>query len=138
VINKIIKIIHTLRVFFFFLIFFVFLLYLGLSPIGIGRYIGAQFGAAINGEGAANVSVSIPVNPFNALALQLKEKQSLLDDREKGIDQRESDLLRASSLQSKLMWILTIGIIILFILIIINYYMDYKRRQAEKKMTNSQ
>jgi hypothetical protein len=131
--NKIIKLIHALRVFFFFFIFFTFLFYLGLSPIGIGRYIGAQFGAAITGESATNISVSIPPNPFNMLALQLKDKEDKLNDRQKGIDQRESDLIRAASLQSKLIWILLIGIIILFILIVINYIMDYKRRKAEKK-----
>ena len=130
--NKLIKIIHTLRVFFFFLIFFVFLFYLGLSPLDVGRYVGAQFGAAISGDIPTNISVSIPANPFNTLALQLKEKENKLSDREKGIDQRESDLIRAGSLQSKLMWILSIGIVILFVLIIVNYIMDYKRRKQSK------
>jgi|WetSurMetagenome_2_1015567.scaffolds.fasta_scaffold1612848_1 hypothetical protein len=130
--NNIIKIIHTLRIFFFFLIFFTFLFILGLSPVDVGRYIGAQFGAAIDESKAPNISATIPVNPINALALQLREKESKLTDREKGIDQRESDLVRAASLQSRLMWILTIGIIILFVLIIVNYIMDYQRRKLEK------
>jgi len=130
---KIIKIIHALRVLFLFFIFFTFLIYLGLSPVDVGRYIGAQFGAAITGDSPTNISVSIPANPFNTLALQLKEKENKLTDREKGIDQRESDLIRAGSLQSKLLWILSIGIIILFALIILNYIMDFKRRKTEKK-----
>lgn len=129
--KQIIKTIHTLRVLLFAVILFSFLIYVGISPMDVGRFIGAKFSSAMG----VNSYAQIQPNPFNTLALQLKEKETRIITKEKAVDQREYDLIRAASLQNKIIIFLTIGIIVLFVLIVINYYMDYKRRRSERNKT---
>jgi hypothetical protein len=126
-IKEIIKIIHALRVLFFALILVSFLFYLGINPIDVGRYVGSRFSYAVG----IGTSASITPNPFNTLALQLKEKENKLDAREKTVDQKESDLRSALLLQNRLLWVLLIGIVILFVLIVVNFFMDWKRRKIQ-------
>jgi hypothetical protein len=127
-IKKIIRIIHDLRIIFLLLIIFGFFGVVGINPVNLSQFLGAKFGQAIG------MSVSIPENPFNKLALQLKEKEERLNAREAELAKRENVLTTSgvpAGNQDKLVFYLMIGIIILFILVVANYYLDYKRRQKE-------
>lgn len=122
--SKIIKGIHYLR--WYFLVFSTIGLfyYAGLNPIDIGQFLGAKMGSAVG------MSMSVPENPLNRLALELKEKEETLDLRENQLKQREDDLnAQKMDAQMKLIIVLSIGVAALFILILINYYLDYKRRK---------
>jgi len=127
--KSIIKIIHTLRVFFLAFILIYFLLILGINPVDVGKFIGAKFGSAVG------MSISVPENPFNRLALQLKEKEERLVQKEQELNQKESELDSANNFsQNKLVFILMVGIIILFVLVLLNYYFDYRRKKKAKNL----
>jgi hypothetical protein len=103
---------------------------LGLNPIDTGVFMGAKFGKAIGME------VSVPSNPFNKLALALKEKEAGLNEREKSLDAREKVLLVEK--KESINWPLRgmgVGIIILFFLVLTNFYLDFYNR-AHKKSKN--
>lgn len=100
------------------------------SPMAIGRYLVAQVGSAIG------VTVSVPPNPFNTLAQQLKEKESALSDREKKLQAKESaletEINKGQSNQNKtLIYLAAVGGILLA-LILANFYFDYRRRRASR------
>jgi hypothetical protein len=131
-IKKIIKIIHYLRVYFLAFITVAFLYFVGLQPIEVGKFVGAKLSRAVG------MSVSIPANPFNRLALQLEEKEDKLNKKELELNQIEEKLKNTPPSSSNNFWLyfLAGGIIVLFILILINYYFDYKRRKKEYRPTN--
>jgi hypothetical protein len=95
------------------------------NPVDIVKYFGAQVGSAIG------VSVSVEPNPFSQLAQQLKEKEIQLQEKEKILAQRETELRDRDFLGGgKIILGLISGLlIILFILILLNFYLDYKRRR---------
>ncbi len=127
-INKTIRTIHKLRIFFFFFILISFLSILGADPISVSKFLGAKMGRAVG----ISVTAGVPPNPFNTLALQLKEKEERLAQKEVELNKREEELSRVSNLQTKLIWGMFAGIIVLFLLILLNYYLDYQRRKNEK------
>lgn len=135
-IKEIIKAIHALRVFFLAIIIVSFLLFLGLNPIQLAQVIGANLGLAK--DAGTNMQVGVPENPYNTLALQLKAKEDQLTEKERIVAQYQKDLEKQASLQNKLIVFLTIGIIVLFILIVLNYYMDFKRRRLAKQNFNNE
>jgi len=98
------------------------------NPVDIIKYLGAQAGSTIG------VSVSVSENPFNTLAQQLKEKEIKLQEKEKELLKKETALKKENiSSQGKIILSLISGLlIILFILILINFYLDYKRRKELK------
>ncbi len=104
------------------LISFMFLAYLGLNPIDISKYYGARFGSAIG------MSVSIPENPINKIALQLKDKEDRLDKRELELDKREAELKSNLNNNQFIVLLMGAGILFLFFLIIINFYLDKRYR----------
>lgn len=124
-----IKVIHKLRVYFLLFISLMFMIQLGLNPIDTGVFMGAKFGKAIGLE------VSVPANPFNKLALQLNEKEAGLDEREEALNVREQALLVEKKEASNWpLWGMGTGIIILFFLVLTNFYLDfYNRLKAKKK-----
>ncbi len=125
---EIIKIIHKLRIYFLLFISLMFMIQVGLNPIDTGVFMGAKFGKAIG------MAVSVPENPFNKLALQLKEKEAGLDAREEALNTREQALLvERKEAFSWPLWGMGIGIIILFFLIITNFYLDFYNRWKKKK-----
>jgi hypothetical protein len=123
--KKMIKFIHAARVYFLLFITVSFFYYLGLNPVDVGCFIGAKMGSAVG------MSVSVPENPFNRLALQLKEKEERLNQKEIELSEREKILREANRGQERLVIGLTVGIVILFGLIVLNYYLDYRRRSKE-------
>ena len=125
--DKAIKIVHKLRVYFLLFISLMFMVQLGLNPIDTGVFVGAKFGRAIG------IEVSVPSNPFNKLALQLKEKEAGLNEREEALNIREQTLLveTKESLTWPL-WGMGAGIIVLFFLVITNFYLDFYNRLKKK------
>ncbi|MDA3840419.1 MAG: hypothetical protein PF572_04980 [Patescibacteria group bacterium] len=129
--KKTVKHIHKFRILLFSFILFSFLHTVGVSPIDYTKYLGANFSRAV-GIGS---SASVPPNPMNTLALQLKDKEDWLNTRESQLDKRETDLKSASSvLQNKVIWGMIIGIVVLFLLILINFVMDWRRKKKSNTM----
>lgn len=121
-----INFIHKLRVYLLVFIVIVFFYQIGLHPIELGKFVGARFSSAIG------ISTSVPENPFNKLALQLKERQQDLDDKEQELNRWEEDLDKRTNSNDILIFsIISFGIILLFILISVNFYLDYRRKQKK-------
>ncbi|MCU0679627.1 MAG: hypothetical protein MUC28_04260 [Planctomycetes bacterium] len=120
--KRTVKAIHRLRIYALCFLAIGFFYYLGANPIQVGKYIGARFGSSVG------MSTSVPENPFNKLALDLKEKEDRLNQKERDLREREKVLTDAPS-QNKLILILGVGTVFLFVLILLNYYFDYRRRK---------
>lgn len=124
-----IKFIHRLRLFFFLFILVSFLYYLGLNPVDVGRFVGSKIGSAVG------MSISVPENPFNKVALQLEEREEELDERAKALAIREVELDKQAQIDNNpVIFFLLAGIAVLFFLIILNYYLDYRRRKIKSSM----
>ena len=100
---------------------------IGVKPVDIGKFIGAKFGRAVG------MSISIPENPFNRLAMQLQEKEDRLTQREKELDEREKELGKKSFLSDNTGLLMAGGIILLFVLVLVNFYLDYRRKRVAGK-----
>lgn len=124
--HKTAKHIHRWRVYFLLGITALFLYYAQLNPLRIGQFVGAKMGQAVG------MTTSVPENPFNKLAAQLEEKQDSLDAREAALDAREADLATGSSTQQKLLLFVAIGIVVLFVLILLNFYYDWHRQKRQR------
>jgi hypothetical protein len=122
--HKIFRAIHYLRVYLFAFILVAFFYYLGQQPVDLAKFVGAKLSRAIS------MSVSVSENPYNKLALQLKDKENQLNQREQDLAVRETKLQDQNlTWQTKLILVLGAGIIVLFVLILVNFYLDYRRRQ---------
>lgn len=121
--HKIFRFIHDLKVFFLAIIFLSFFNILGANPLDVGKFFGAQFSQAVG------MSVSIPENPFSKLALQLKEKENNLNEREQALISREKSLSNTDKLQNRIIYATGIGVIVLLILVVVNFFMDFHRRR---------
>jgi len=89
------------------------------------KYFVAQVGSEIG------VSVSVPPNPFNQLAQQLEEKEISLLEKEKELEQKEAELSEKNISEREnrfLFLILGGGILLVLILIILNFYLDYRKK----------
>ena len=127
-INKTIKKIHHYRLGFLFLISFLFLTYVGLNPLDISKYYGARLGSAVG------MSVSIPENPISKIALELKEKEEDLNTREVELKQLEDSLKKEPIGDRFIIWLMASGILALFILIVVNFYLDKRHRSKNKTL----
>jgi len=126
--KKIIKIWHIVLIFLIGVVFSSLLFYLGANPLDVYKFIGAKIGSAVG------LSVSVPENPFNELAFSLKQKEGRLAEREKALDLKEAEIQKKSGLgENKFTLAIVLGIVILFILVTLNYYLDYRRRRAALK-----
>jgi len=128
-IKKIVKFIHGWRIFFFLLISLHFSLYLQLNSIDLGQFIGAGFSKALS----VGMSVGVQENPHNKLAAQLAEKENRLAEKEHDLTVKEENLARQATMGNPLiLTVIFLGIAALFILILLNYYLDFRRRQKDK------
>jgi hypothetical protein len=122
-IHKTIKKIHHYRLLFLFVSSLAFLTFLGTNPIDLGKYYGAQFGSAVG------MSVGIPENPVNKVARQLKEKEDSLNQWESALEAREGALNKKPKSDQFIIYLMGSGIVVLFLLIIINFYLDKRHRK---------
>lgn len=120
-IKKTVRKIHDLRIFFLAFILVSFLYQIGLGPMDVSKMIGARFSSAIG------MNVGVPENPINSLAKQLDEKEKKLAQKETELAQREEDLKKIIR-EDKTIVFMGLGIIVLFILVLLNYFLDYRRR----------
>jgi hypothetical protein len=125
--KSIIKFIHDLRILFFALILISFLYTIGVNPVAMGRFIGAKIGSAVG----ISTSTSVPPNPFNTAASQLNDKEKKLAEREKLLNQKEAELNGGMAGQRNLAYFLSVGVAVLFTLIILNFYFDYKSKNRK-------
>ncbi len=92
------------------------------DPLDATRYLAARVGSATGTE------VEVSENPYNTLAQQLREREEELDEREavllETLEERESDNRVVSNLMLGL-------ILVLFVLLFINFYLDYSTRKEE-------
>jgi len=109
-------------------IFFIFLLgyskiALKVGPTDLVSYSLASLGSSVG------VSVSVPPNPYNTLAVQLQEWQKRLEEKEKILTQKEIELNQKSIFQGEIISKLVVSLlVIIFLLILINFYLDFKFR----------
>jgi len=101
----------------------VFMFMLGLNPVSVGKFIGSQFGLAVG------MSTGVVENPMNKLALDLKQKEDGLNARKKELDAREAWIDDSNNRRDSLILFMGLGIWVLFCLIMINFYMDIKKRK---------
>ena len=125
-IKKTVKFIHSLRLYLLAVIIVGFFFVSGLNPVDISVFFGAKLGRAIG------MSVGVPNNPFNKLALELKQKEVELDQREKDLIKQEEGLSGTGANDNLLIYGLGIGIFILFVLVGVNFYFDRRRRTRIK------
>lgn len=99
------------------------------SPLAVGHYLVAQVGSGIG------VTVSIPPNPFNTLAQQLKEKEEYLLKKEAGLQQKElaleEQLDKTQNNQSRTFVYLLLTAGILLVLIFLNLYLYRRKEDSE-------
>ncbi len=95
------------------------------SPVEIFSYFRAQIGTTVG------MSVGVAENPFNTLAKQLKEKELRLKEKEELLNAKEIELeeKKFSRAGEVILAIILAIIIIQFILILLNFYLDYKNRK---------
>lgn len=122
-VRKSVKIIHEMRILFLFFIPFCFFLVLGLNPIDVGKIIKVKVGQAVG------MSVGVPENKYNKVAAQLEAKEDRLNEREQDIRLLEERIVNSYGGQERLVMFLSAGIVILFILVFVNYYLDYKKKK---------
>jgi hypothetical protein len=112
------------------ILFFFFLFLLGYSkivlkiaPTDLVFYSLASLGSSIG------VSVSVPPNYYNTLAVQLQEWQNKLTEKEKILNQKELELRQKSVIEGEIISKLILALlIIIFLLVLINFYLDFKFR----------
>ena len=128
------KIYHYLIVFIAACVFCFGLFYLFLHPLDVNSFLSANLGSA----SLISNSATVPINPFNKLAMQLEAKEKELLAKEKNLETREEELIKRGNLQyNRLLIIVAVILTILFILILLNFYFDHRRKkklhQIEKK-----
>jgi hypothetical protein len=128
-IHKTIKHIHRFRIEFLLFFCVAFLFLLGLSPVNVLEFIGGKTGLAVG------MTTGVAENPTNKLALELKQKEDTLNARETELNQLQKNLSAPNKRQDIYIILMSIGIWALFVLISINFYLDYKkRRQMEAEI----
>jgi hypothetical protein len=92
-----------------------------LGPIGFVRQMGFAIG----------MTAGVPKNEFNKLAQELQQKDAAITEREKALAEKEAIILREQGANSARLSALVIGIgFILLVLILLNFYLDAKRKRA--------
>jgi hypothetical protein len=105
-----------------FILFMIFSGY-GVSSLGTRGFI-RQMGFAIG------MTAGVEENGYNTIAQALKEKETILTERERYLAEKEAVILRAESERNAKISFLAIGIgSVLLGLILLNFYLDAKRRR---------
>ncbi len=83
------------------------------------------------------INAAVAPNPINTLADQLSQKEQTLTEREQALQQQESSLRtmlqdEMAKERQTLLWEVSVAIGVLLVLIGINYYLDFLRRNGEE------
>jgi hypothetical protein len=80
---------------------------------------------------ATSISMSVEENPYNKVAAQLQQKEKRISEREDLLNRYEKELQRGNMA-------LALFVLLLFLLIMLNFYLDYHRKKLdeEKKPDN--
>jgi hypothetical protein len=122
----IVRIWHIILIFLFAFSVSAALFNFGSNPIKLAQIYGAKIGQAMG------LSMTVTENPYNTLALQLSEKEQALTEREDGLKQLEQQLLQSNENYKLILMILTLLIFILLFLVILNFYLDSRRKRQEE------
>ncbi len=121
--------IRIVELFLLVLVIFSSLKVLGVNPWEFSRYVGARFTAAVGISSTA----SVPPNPFNTLALQLKQKEEELARREQLVEAKAAAIESPEYiLRNRVIWVLIILVFSLIVLVLFNFYLDFRRRRQEE------
>jgi len=105
--------------------------YLNINPADIDSFIGAKMSGA---ESATINHARVSENPFNKLALELSKKEKELNRYESSLLEKEAEIEKNSSLiNNEVLAILSFAMATLFVLVLINFYLDHKRRKKIKQ-----
>ena len=77
-----------------------------------------------NVESGVNATAGVASNTYNLLALQLKNKELNLNDKERLIREQETGLNKSNR---GFFIIILMFVVVLFVLIVLNFYFDYRR-----------
>jgi len=119
------KLFHTLKTVFFAIIVVYFLAMIGITPLDVSDFFGSKISSAVVG-----MSTSVSENSFSKLAIQLEQKEKTLAAREARVEKKEQELTNGFG-YGGVIYFLAGGIVILFFLILTNFYLDYRRRKRE-------
>lgn len=80
------------------------------------------------------IEVGVAPNPYNTLASELDQEQTQLTQEKADLDARETALASstvAATTASPAVWYLTLAIAILALLVLANFYFDWRRAQRD-------
>lgn len=86
------------------------------------------------------VSLGIPPNPYNSLNDQLNQKSAYLDERQAYLDAEQAALASSTAAANSpagnpFLLYLTVAVIGLAVLVILNFYFDWRRAHKKRNMT---
>ncbi len=115
----------SLKLFFLTIIIYGLLTVWGANPAKLSYFLGSRLSY---GQGVG-ISASVKPNPYNTLALQLKHKEQRLNQREQELKQKEQEINNQVFGQKIIIFSLVMAVILLFILVLTNFYLDYRRNR---------
>ena len=129
------KIWRNAVVFFMATVFAFALFTLFLNPLQPIFFLGGQLRAASNVSNLA----SVPANPINKIALQLNEKEKELSVKEQNLNERALSIERENSFwKNRLLLGILIALIAVFVLLLVNFYLDSRRAKELEKLENKE
>ena len=88
------------------------------------------------GSAAVGVAAGVPENPYNTLAQQLQAKEAELNEREAALRGNDAGTAQNDGFFNEPMAVVSFFIsIILFVLLLLNYYFDWHRQKYGKVQT---
>jgi predicted PurR-regulated permease PerM len=122
----IVRVWHIILIFLFAFSVSAVLFNFGSSPIRLAQIYGAKIGQAMG------LSMTVTENPYNKLALQLDEKEQSLTERENNLNLLQQQLLQSNENYKIILMILTLLVFVLLFLVILNFYLDGRRKRQEE------
>lgn len=98
------------------------------NPLDVTHYMVARIGST------TGTSAEVPENPYNTLAQELREREEELDEREEVLLQTLEERDRENRFISNL---ILISIVTLFLLVLFNFYLDYRTRKEERVLISN-
>lgn len=102
------------------------LLYMATNPLKLEKFVATNIGRAVG------LSLSVSENPYNTLALELQKKEERINAREKDLEKIQEDLKTSYRYTNWLILVLGASVVLLFFLVLLNFYFDYRRRKREE------